>query len=346
VDDAASLMSFSGRGPVVDTSGQRVPWIKPDVVAPGAAVRSAHSSQAALPTEQGSLVPAQLPIPGGAGVSQETVRYVELSGTSQAAPHVAGVAALMLEANPALTPAQVHDLLRESAIDVGTPGPDDTTGWGLVDARDAVRRALDQPEDHGNVLLAGGEEAYDARGQLAGVLGQVVQTEPALDVKPAGSVEARFPVKPGADHVAFRFTSSPATGAFRVYLDGPSGAIGPWTNAHTEGGSRVQEGGLSNPRAGMYKLRASPVGPVSGEYAAHIVVNVKPEALPPAAELPPGQRAPQPVSGPLEQVGQEVQWELERFGRAVHRAVPAPELGLAGMAVAAVAILAGRRSPR
>ena len=65
-----------------------------------------------------------------------------MSGTSMAAPHVAGAAALVfqraLAGNTQLTPGQVADILKKSADDLGTPGVDSTYGWGLLD----VARAL------------------------------------------------------------------------------------------------------------------------------------------------------------------------------------------------------------
>ncbi len=67
--------------------------------------------------------------------------YSFLQGTSMAAPHVAGVAGLMLAANPALTPAQVESILISTASDLGAPGKDDLYGHGLVDAFRAVTQA-------------------------------------------------------------------------------------------------------------------------------------------------------------------------------------------------------------
>jgi len=54
------------------------------------------------------------------------------SGTSFAAPRVAGLAALHLSERPNLSPEEVEELLRQSAIDAGTPGKDPKTGWGVI----------------------------------------------------------------------------------------------------------------------------------------------------------------------------------------------------------------------
>ena len=60
------------------------------------------------------------------------------TGTSMAAPHVSGVAALVLAANPGLRAAQLRARLLSTAIDLGPVGPDDRYGYGLVDAYAAV----------------------------------------------------------------------------------------------------------------------------------------------------------------------------------------------------------------
>ncbi|MDO3378267.1 S8 family serine peptidase [Geoalkalibacter halelectricus] len=64
--------------------------------------------------------------------------YCEFIGTSMAAPHVSGVAALMLEADPNLLPSQVECLLEITAVDRGVPGKDIAFGHGRVDAYAAV----------------------------------------------------------------------------------------------------------------------------------------------------------------------------------------------------------------
>jgi len=71
--------------------------------------------------------------------------YTFLSGTSMAAPHVAGVVALMKSVNPELTPSDIDALLASGALtdDLGTPGRDDLFGHGIINAQRAVLAALE-----------------------------------------------------------------------------------------------------------------------------------------------------------------------------------------------------------
>ncbi|MGB2958237.1 MAG: S8 family serine peptidase, partial [Bacteroidota bacterium] len=55
-------------------------------------------------------------------------------GTSASAPHAAAVAALLLEANPTLTPAQITSIMIGTALDLGNPGWDYNIGYGRLDA--------------------------------------------------------------------------------------------------------------------------------------------------------------------------------------------------------------------
>ncbi|OUJ72906.1 hypothetical protein BXP70_16535 [Hymenobacter crusticola] len=59
-------------------------------------------------------------------------------GTSAAAPNAAAVAALLRQARPSLTPAQVIAQLKATALDINTPGFDDLTGAGLINAYRAI----------------------------------------------------------------------------------------------------------------------------------------------------------------------------------------------------------------
>ncbi len=100
------LAYFSGQGPVYDAAGNTL--IKPDVVAP-TFVSTSH------------------------GI---------FGGTSASAPHVAGAAALVLSANPYLTPDEVQQALEESSVELGTPGKDNKYGAGRIDVYEAVQKVL------------------------------------------------------------------------------------------------------------------------------------------------------------------------------------------------------------
>ena len=76
--------------------------------------------------------------PGEAYVGADK-RYYRASGTSFSAPIVTGIVSLMLSKNPDLKPDEIKELLRHTARDVGVPGVDQHTGYGVVDAAAALR---------------------------------------------------------------------------------------------------------------------------------------------------------------------------------------------------------------
>lgn len=110
------IASFSSRGPVTCWSdySDSSPLIDPDISGPGVDVVS---------TQWG----------GG---------YTTMSGTSMATPHLAGVAALLLSANPGLSVAQMDSIIEVTSLDLGSAGKDNTYGAGRVDAYQAVLAAL------------------------------------------------------------------------------------------------------------------------------------------------------------------------------------------------------------
>ncbi|MCS7286225.1 MAG: S8 family peptidase [Anaerolineae bacterium] len=61
------------------------------------------------------------------------------AGTSMAAPHVAGLAALIWSVNPGLTAAQVRYCITSTAVDLGVPGRDHYYGYGAINAAEALR---------------------------------------------------------------------------------------------------------------------------------------------------------------------------------------------------------------
>jgi len=116
------IAGFSSRGPSYCTPDGS-PTFKPEVSAPGVNVRSS--------------------VPGGG--------YSTMSGTSMACPHVAGVVALIRNANPNLTSDQVRQIMLDTALDLGEEGEDNTYGMGAVDAYEAVIRALAYLEGWGTL---------------------------------------------------------------------------------------------------------------------------------------------------------------------------------------------------
>lgn len=97
--------------------------------------------------------------------------YAWMAGTSMASPVVAGVAALVLSANPSLSVDGVKNILYTTARDVGAPGRDSYYGWGRVDAAAAVAAAVSNgqctitavPNDpNAGVVSGGGVSAVGA----------------------------------------------------------------------------------------------------------------------------------------------------------------------------------------
>lgn len=95
--------------------------VKPDLVAPGVGITSAWKESD--PDEE------------------------EISGTSMAAPHVAGLAALLLAANPGLSPDQMTAIMKNTALPIrsrecsGADFPNNAYGWGRIRAYEAARAA-------------------------------------------------------------------------------------------------------------------------------------------------------------------------------------------------------------
>ncbi|KIL35477.1 peptidase S8 [Cohnella kolymensis] len=138
-DKQMKLADFSSRG-VKDgggtftVDGESWTWEdRPTVTAPGVDIIStrvvAPVSSLAIADDAQNIDPLQLPY------------YTMMSGTSMATPHVAGIVALMLDANPALTPAQVKQILQDTAT--AMPGMEPwQVGAGYVNAYAAVERAF------------------------------------------------------------------------------------------------------------------------------------------------------------------------------------------------------------
>jgi hypothetical protein len=134
-----------------------------DLAAPGLDVLSLRARATDLMRD----IPGVEYVPGAAYVGADR-RYYRASGTSFAAPIVAGAASLVWSRRPELTAEDVARVLVHSAKDVDTPGRDQYTGYGLLDVRAALGRDprfFVEAEISGvKVATAGGQTVVEVSG--------------------------------------------------------------------------------------------------------------------------------------------------------------------------------------
>jgi serine protease AprX len=127
--DGRTLADFSSRG----IPGSSL--YHPTITAPGVAIVSTRAPNTILPvlgvTDDINIQPTWIPF------------YTTMSGTSMATPHISGVVALMLEANPGLTPDQIKSILTQTATPMAGY-QEFQVGAGYVNAYAAVSRARSQ----------------------------------------------------------------------------------------------------------------------------------------------------------------------------------------------------------
>ncbi|MGJ9457658.1 S8 family serine peptidase [Oceanobacillus sp. CF4.6] len=109
------IADYSSRGPTIDS------LIKPDIYAPGTNIISLLAPGSAIESQIPELIIDE--------------NYIQLSGTSMATPICAGIIALMLEANPNLSPNDIKSILKATSH----PTLDDL--WGYLEAESAVEMA-------------------------------------------------------------------------------------------------------------------------------------------------------------------------------------------------------------
>lgn len=141
------LADFSSRGPVRQTYG-----MKPEVVAPGVSVLSTVPSYIADPKDQGNYQFA----------------YSRFSGTSMATPFTAGVAALMLQANPKLKPEDIKTVLMNTADPLNGDYSVFEVGAGRINPYNAVHNGVSfQVLD--KTLIPGAENLVEVKSLTGGL---------------------------------------------------------------------------------------------------------------------------------------------------------------------------------
>lgn len=180
-----------------DTTGNS----RPDVCAPGASIDGPG-------TPTGVTVTTGTP-PGGTAT---------LSGTSMSAPHMAGLAAVLLQANPELTPDQIRLVMQVTAVPMEEETTFWQTGYGFVDAKAALD--LVTRDDFSQALLDEMQAKADAK-QLATRSHAVVASDHWMFVALGATVA-------GSETQEFTFEVSDTTEAIRasVAFPGDLGLLG------------------------------------------------------------------------------------------------------------------------
>ena len=201
VDSTLTLANFSSRGESACDGG-----IYPRVSAPGVNINTADLSIGGLPL------------------------YASVSGTSYAAPHTSGTMALLLNAFPNASVAQLESALQQSAIDLGELGADNSYGYGLANALAAYNYLLDNAP-------SGNAPVITSIPVTSATQGQVYQ----------------YPVTatdPDRDTLSFSLTAAPAG----MSIDATTGLIA-WTPGNAQVGSNSVELKVTDP-GGLYTTQS------------------------------------------------------------------------------------------
>lgn len=252
-DKQGRLASFSsrgekGKGGTVSIGGQSFTWEdRPTVTAPGVNIYSARASTSgpldllALQSEIDEI---------GPGLA---TYYSRKSGTSMAAPHVSGIVALMLEANPALDWRGVKKILQDTATNI--PGREAwEAGAGYVNAYAAVQAARELGQFGATVNL---NRSFNANAQVS----TASSVNVSFDFSPVGETGAvQFEV--GADISLVTARANIGDNTLALVLIDPNGKRYGSSIALPVLGQNVAVAAPGVP--GTWTLTARGIGSVSG----------------------------------------------------------------------------------
>jgi len=212
-DTQGRLASFSSRGAFASSV------FRPTLMAPGVNVVSLRGFGIANVTGVTGLIGADLQRLN----LLEILHYTTSNGTSFSAPQVAGAIALMLEANPSLTPAEVRDILKRTATPL-TPYYQHETGAGMLNVHAAVLDAS-FPNRH-----IGSWRGTLDRGQVRLINDQPVQFSGT--VHPGASAETTLTIPEGALTASFQIAWGPmlTTNDLGLYVYDSSGSLRAQSN--------------------------------------------------------------------------------------------------------------------
>ncbi|MGD8396426.1 MAG: S8 family serine peptidase [Candidatus Eiseniibacteriota bacterium] len=185
------------------------PALRPEVMAVGSTDHDDASSGFSNPGPE-----VEVSAPGSNVLSTGLAdSYTYSSGTSFAAPYVAGLAGLIYSRNPGLAAADVRQLIIDSAEDVGDPGFDERTGHGRINAFEALSAAANS-----NGTLALDRAAYACGGAVGVTVSDIdlAGAGPVTVTVSSGSEPAGEPLaltEVGAGSGVFRGTLATAVGA-------------------------------------------------------------------------------------------------------------------------------------
>jgi serine protease AprX len=275
-DNEAPTLTAPGNGRYFESSLSRYGFTT-DIVSVRASTNlTANGTWFPAPGADAELPPAMIPF------------YTQISGTSMATPFTAGVAALMLDADPTLTPDEIKQILTDTSTTM--PGYQEyEVGSGYINAYAAVDKVLNRSKNYHNFS----ETAFNAQFGEERPAAQTFHIDFSPQASGAGSVNSTtFTVEPGMNSLDVFATVDDVleigNGNFvGIRITSPGGVNYSTAIETPVIGSTAREVTVENPEAGTWTLE---------------VRGAKGLAAAPQASSPTQIALPGPVNGSVTQV--------------------------------------------